>query len=118
MLDTNADVTEILTPAAREPEPTKALEPVPSAEQSFRTNWRVGMRVLYRRPDGPHAGEERPAVITRVNPSTCNLLVMLDGPNDSNTFDPKTSPTTEWRGSIYPSEDADAWNTFRRDESE
>lgn len=122
MLDTTADVTEILTP---EPvrEPATRAQPLPSTEELFRAKWRVGMHVLYRRPEGPHAGEERPAVIVRVNPSTCNLLVSLDGPNDSTTFDPLKAPTTEWRGSISPNVSAegfelsgrDAWNTFRED---
>lgn len=79
-------------------------------ERDFRDRWRVGMHVLYKRPDGPHAGEDRPAVITRVNVSNCNLNVFLDGPNDSNTYDPAKSPTCEWRGSIEPGEEP---NTFR-----
>jgi hypothetical protein len=118
MLDTTADVTEILTPAAREPEPTKAREVEATEDQDQPPRLRVGLLVLYTYPEGPHAGEERPAIITRVsgtfadypNHVRCNLSVLLDGPNDSNTYDPKSSPMVEWRGSIAPGEGP---NTFR-----
>lgn len=65
----------------------------------------IGRVVHYVQPNGPHAGEIRPAIITRVLPDDqVNLQVMLDGPNDQGC--------TPWVGTVKHDQDGKAKNTW------
>jgi hypothetical protein len=49
----------------------------------------LGRIVHYVLPEGPHAGDHRPAIVVRVWGDTCvNLQVFTDGDNDFNDSDP------------------------------
>ena len=72
----------------------------------------VGLLVNFVLPaDCTHAGEIRPAVITRVNSTiephiNCNLAVLRDGPND-----PDVLP---WYGSVHLDQVGKSFGTFHR----
>ena len=73
-----------------------------------------GRIVHYVLPDGPHAGEHRPAIIVKVwrqgdgSPPAngySNLLVFLDGANDGPAGSADAGSVLHWATSIEYSED-------------
>lgn len=65
----------------------------------------IGRIVGFVQPNGPHAGETRAAIITRVLPDErVNLQVMLDGPNDQGC--------TAWVGTISQDQAGKAKGTW------
>ncbi|MEA2722608.1 MAG: hypothetical protein QOH59_379 [Gemmatimonadales bacterium] len=64
--------------AKEKAESTQTGRPLPS----------IGRQVHYVLPDGPHAGEHRPATIVRVWSGTMvNLQVLSDGSNDGQGYE-------------------------------
>lgn len=65
-------------------------------DQTFEPKITEGRIVRYVLPDGPHAGDARPAMVVRVWSPTCvNLQVFLDGVNDFEG-DPDVAPNLRW----------------------
>jgi hypothetical protein len=58
-----------------------------------------GCMVHYVMPDGPRAGEVRPAMVIRGLPNAAaNLQIFLDGPNDAPGS--HVMPTSVWMGTV------------------
>lgn len=63
----------------------------------------VGRIVLYRLEFGPHAGEDRPAMVVANRDGRVNLSVFLDGPNDAESPPPNYPHVylvVMWRGTV------------------
>lgn len=80
------------------------------APESTRPPPRVGEIVLFRMAAGPREGEQRPAIVVRVNPGgTLNLHVIRDGGNDDDSYDSRTSPVACWRGTVPEGDTPGTW---------
>lgn len=79
------------------------------------TGLQLGDSVLYTLPEGPSAGQARPAVCVRAWNATCgNFLVFVDGGNDipsGATLRGQAGPVV-WLGSLCegPATEAGTWH--------
>lgn len=72
-----------------------------------------GRIVHYVLPDGPHAGEHRPAIVVKVwSGNYVNLVVFMDGTNDG----PEYSGCIRWATSIEHSAEPkpNTWHWIER----
>ena len=95
----NIPVAPETQPAPESKPGTTASESTPTPPHRGRTY--VGAAVLYAmHRDTPCQGEHRPARVVRVGHDTVNLVVDLDGGNDSPTYDPAKSPPSIHRSGV------------------
>ena len=100
---------EMVLELMKDEPPLDLTSGVPGAKFELRTyppKPSPGRCVLYVLPNGLRMSEVRPATIVRVNgegsgQTTCNLVVLLDGPNDGSD----TLGCSAWVGSVGYSEE-------------